>query len=208
MKMKMKRLLKTCLALVAEDENKEIGDTRNSLCTSSRLRILPLVQGQCLQELPEDPPLLSEDYSTHSIEKSRDEPLEEIEALKHKHRRELHLHGAKELVEDNMTFAFPWGSVNPRRRTERVITPKALRWLQGDSNPRIISSTSCLDEAKFFIFDLKPAMLIALTRSISWTRLIFSLTRMGEASRFRSVVLSVGAEAWNVTEASAKYCID
>ncbi|PKI50500.1 hypothetical protein CRG98_029105 [Punica granatum] len=25
-------------------------------------------------------------------------------------------------------------SVNSRRRTERVITPKALRWLQGDSN--------------------------------------------------------------------------
>ncbi|PKI71072.1 hypothetical protein CRG98_008537 [Punica granatum] len=27
------------------------------------------------------------------------------------------------------------GSVNPRRCTERIITPKALRWPQGDSNP-------------------------------------------------------------------------
>ncbi|PKI45559.1 hypothetical protein CRG98_034077 [Punica granatum] len=36
----------------------------------------------------------------------------------------------------------PRGSVNPRRRTKRVITPKALRWPQGDSNPGLGANLS------------------------------------------------------------------
>ncbi|PKI26233.1 hypothetical protein CRG98_049078, partial [Punica granatum] len=36
----------------------------------------------------------------------------------------------------------PRGSVNPRRCTERVITPKALRWPQGNSNPGLEANLS------------------------------------------------------------------
>ncbi|PKI37805.1 hypothetical protein CRG98_041816 [Punica granatum] len=165
-------------------------------------------------------PLSSEDRSTYSIEKRRldafkkswDEPLEEIEALKHEHRRELHLHGAKEVRPQAFTLLASQSRTRYGIQLEWVelVAPTQSAYLSVH-NYRVTCHchlASRPDKAMLFSWIGASETCCFRSTSLSDETEVFNLTGASGSRRSNSTTFSDKAEVFNLTRMSGAWCSD